>query len=140
MARCFVLALLGAALAGCMLERILIGQWYTIITPTEDGCPSLAWRFVVNPQQLMSGSVSRDGQQPVANLSGVLNADDSFQMMATEVAGTHTATVTGQFASPVTTVSIQGSAVGSACDGKVFKLRVGRYFSAQGGGGGGGGR
>jgi len=133
------LALVTGGLPGCTLEQILIGQWYTISTPPAGACPGLAWRFVVNPQRSISGFLSGDGQQRIANLSGLLNADDSFQITATEVAGNRTANVTGQFTSRVSTISIHGLAAGSACDGQTFKLRLGGYFTRQGGGGGGGG-
>jgi len=93
------LALVASPLAGCTFEQILIGQWYTIDTPAAGECPQLEWRFVVNPQRAIGGSLSRDRQQVIAKLSGVLNADDSFQITATEVAGNRTADVTGQFTS-----------------------------------------
>jgi hypothetical protein len=131
-------ALAAGSLSGCTLEQILIGQWYTISTPPDGACPQLEWRFVVNPQRAINGFLSRDGQQRIATLSGVLNADDSFQITATEMGGQRTAAVTGQFTSQVSTISIQGTAAGSECDGKTFRQRLGRYFSFQGGGGGGG--
>jgi len=131
---------LGATLlSGCALEQILIGQWYTVYTPSAGACPALAWRFVVNPQRSIDGFLSGDGQQRIANLSGVLNADDSFQITATDVAGTRTANVTGRFTSQVSRISIHGDGAGRACDGQTFDLPLGRYFSFSGGGGGGGG-
>jgi hypothetical protein len=134
------LALVACLLSGCRIEQLLIGQWYTVDTPPAGACPSLEWRFVVNPQRSIGGYLSSgDRQQRIANLSGRLNPDDSFQITATEVAGNRTADVTGQFTSQVSTISIHGLAAGSACDGQTFKLRLGSYFSRQGGGGGGGG-
>jgi hypothetical protein len=133
------LALAACLLQGCTFEQILIGQWYTIYTPQAGACPRLVWRFFINPQRLFSGFLSRDGQQGVATLSGVLNADDSFQITAKDVTGNRTANVTGQFTSQVSTISIHGDAAGSACDGQTFEIRLGRYFSSEGGGGGGGG-
>jgi hypothetical protein len=133
------LVLAAAVLPGCTLEQVLIGQWYDITTPQAGACPRLEWRFVVNAQRSIGGFLSRDGQQPIANLTGVLNADDSYQMTATDVAGNRTANVTGQFTSLVSTMSIHGDAAGSGCDGQTFKLRLGGYFARQGGGGGGGG-
>ena len=132
-----MIALAVSSLAGCTLEQILIGQWYTIDTPSAGGCPGLEWRFVVSPQRSIDGFLSRGGQQPIAKLAGVLNPDDSFQITATELAGGRTADVTGQFTSQVTTISIHGSAAGSACDGQTFKWRLGSYFRTLGGGGGG---
>lgn len=125
-------------LTGCSFEQILIGQIYTITTPQTGGCPRLAWRFVVSPGRLITGSLTGDGQQPIATLSGVLHADDRFHITATDVAARRTAEVTGQFTSLVSTISIQGDAAGPGCDGQTFKLRLGGYFSRQGGGGGGG--
>jgi hypothetical protein len=133
------LALATFVLPGCTLEQILIGQWYSFDTPQAGACPRLGWRFVVNAQRSFSGFLTRDGQQHVASLSGVLNADDSFHITATAVAGNRTADVTGRFTSLVSTISIHGDAAGSGCDGQTFKLRLGGYFSTQGGGGGGGG-
>jgi hypothetical protein len=133
------IGLIAFLLTGCTLEQILIGQLYTITTPPAGACPRLDWHFVVNPQRSISGLLSGDGQRPVANLSGQLNPDDSFQMTATSVTGNRTAAVTGQFTSQVSTISIHGDAAGSACDGQTFHLRLGGYFAFQGGGRGGGG-
>lgn len=134
-------ALVSAALglSGCTLEQILIGQRYLIYTPPAGACPSLGWQFVVDPQRSIDGILSGDRQQPIAKLAGVLNADDSFRMTATSLAGGQTAEVTGRFTSLVSTISINGDAAGSGCDGQTFSLRLGGYFSRAGGGGGGGG-
>jgi hypothetical protein len=126
-------------LSGCTLDQILIGQSYILATPSAGACPSLTWRFVVNPQRVISGSLAYGTQPPVATLSGQLAADDSFRITATGVAGHHTADVTGRFTSEVSTITIQGDAAGSACDGQTFEMRLGSYFAHQGGGGGGGG-
>ncbi|MEA2730773.1 MAG: hypothetical protein QOF70_5248 [Acetobacteraceae bacterium] len=131
------LALAAFLLPGCTVEQILIGQWYSIDTPQAGACPSLEWRFFVNPQRSITGFLLRDGQQRIADLSGVLNADDSFRITASGAAGV--ANVTGQFTSQVSTISIHGDVAGSACDGQTFKMRLGSYFSTRGGGGGGGG-
>jgi hypothetical protein len=135
--RGMALVLAVSLLQGCTLEQILIGQWYTVYTPAAGACPALAWRFVVNPQRSIDGFLAGDGQQRIANLSGVLNADDSFQITATNVADTRTANVTGRFTSEVSTISIHGDAAGRACDGQTFELRLGRYFWYWGGGHGG---
>jgi hypothetical protein len=126
-------------LPSCTLEQIMIGQWYTFYTPPAGGCPGLEWQFVVNPQRLIGGHLSRDNYQPVADLSGRLNADDSFQITVKDVAGDRTANVTGKFTSQVSTLSIHGNGAGQACDGQVFNLRLGSYFSRAGAAGGGGG-
>jgi hypothetical protein len=136
--RPIALVLATCLLAGCTFEQILIGQEYTVYTPPAGACPRLAWQFVVNAQRSIGGSLSNDRQR-IANLSGQLNADDSFQMSATDVTGSRTATVTGQFTAQVSTLSIHGDAAGSGCDGQTFQLHLGAYFSRQGGGGGGGG-
>jgi hypothetical protein len=136
-----IIALLLAAsvLAGCSLEQVLIGQWYSIVTPPAGACPSLVWRFVVDPQRAISGFLSPDGLRRIANLSGTLAADDSFQMTATDLTGGRTAAVTGRFTSGISTISIRGDAAGPACDGQTFAMRLGGYYAFQGGGGGGGG-
>jgi hypothetical protein len=137
-ARMLALTLGGCTLSGCTLEQIQIGQWYTLDTPAAGACPNLQWHFEVNPQRAMGGFVTR-GQQRIASFSGVLNADDSFQVTAADAASSRTANVAGQFTSDVSTLSIHGDAIGSACDGQSFELRLRSYFSRQGGGGGGGG-
>ena len=132
------LAITASLLSGCMIEQILIGQWYSVDTPSTGGCPRLEWRFVVNPQRSIDGYLVDHGQQQLATLSGLLNANDSFQITATDAEG-RTVNVTGQFTAQVSTMSIHGLAAGSGCDGRTFKLRLGSYFARQGGGGGGGG-
>lgn len=136
-----IVALVFAAcsLQGCKVEQLLMGEWYTIYTPQVGHCPRLAWQFVVNAQRVIGGSLLRGWQQPVANLSGVLHDDDSFQITATSVTGNRTADVTGEFASGVSTITIHGDGAGAACDGQTFKLRLGGYFNAQGGSVGDGG-
>lgn len=134
------LVLAASLLMGCTFEQVLIGQLYTIETPQAGVCPRLGWRFVVDAQRAISGSLLSDGQQRIASLSGMLNPDDSFQMTATDVAGTRTANITGRFTSQISTIVIRGDAAGSGCDKQTFTLRLGRYFSRQGGGGGGGER
>ena len=136
--RSIALALATCLLSGCTLEQILIGQEYTIETPQAGACPRLAWQFVVNAQRSIVGALS-DDRQLLANLSGQLNADDSYQMTATNVPGSRIANVTGQFTAQVSTLSIHGDAAGPGCDGQTFHLYLGSYFSHQGGGGGGGG-
>jgi hypothetical protein len=133
------LTLAACLLPGCTFEQIQMGQIYTIYTPQAGACPRLGWQFVVNAQRSIDGSLSRDGQQQIANLSGLLNADDTFRITVTDLAGNRTADVTGRFTSQVSTISIHGHGAGSACDGQTFNLGLGRYFSFQGGGGGGGG-
>jgi hypothetical protein len=133
------LALAACLLPACTVEQLLIGQWYTIDTPQAGDCPRLEWKFVVNAQRSIGGFLSRNGQQPVANLSGTLNPDDSFRIAVTDVAGGRTADVTGRFTSQVSTISIQGDGAGSGCNSATFNLRLGGYLARQGGGGGGGG-
>ena len=133
-----LLALAACLLGSCTFEQILIGQQYRIATPPRGACPRLEWQFVVNSQRLIMGSLA-SGQQRIANLSGRLDPDDSFQLTATAVTGSQTADVTGHFTSLVSTLSIHGDAAGSACDGQTFDLRLGGYLARQGGGGGGGG-
>jgi hypothetical protein len=133
------IAIVAFGLSACTLEQIFIGQVYNIETPPNGACPRLHWRFVVNAQRSIDGSVTSVGQQPIATLSGVLNADDSFRITATALAGGGTAQVTGEFTSQVSTISVHGDGVGPACDGQTFNLRLGPYFTFQGGGGGGGG-
>jgi len=134
-----MLALAASLLAGCKLEQILIGQWYTLYTPPAGACPALTWQFAVNPQRAVIGFLAGEQQQRIATLSGVLNPDDSFQITATSVTGPATAEVTGQFGAQISTISIHGDAAGAGCEGRTFSLRLGGYFARAGGGGGGGG-
>jgi hypothetical protein len=134
-----VLSLAALLLTRCTVEQIMIGQFYTIRTPQAGGCPNLNWRFFVNPQHSLFGTLLDDRQQPIAGLSGVLDPDDSFRITATATSGDRTATITGRFTSEVSTLSIQGDAAGAACNGQTFQLRLSGYFARQGGGGGGGG-
>ena len=97
------------------------------------------WQFTVDPQRSFSGYVSHYGDNPFADLVGTLNADDSFRLTVTNRTTARIATVTGQFTSQVSTISIHGDGAGPGCDGQTFNLRLGRYLTRQGGGGGGGG-
>jgi hypothetical protein len=133
------LVLAAGVLSACTFEQILIGEWYTIVTPKAGACPQLIWQFAVNPQRSIGGFLADAGQQRIASLSGVLNPDDSYQITVTDAAGQRTANVIGQFTSQVSTLTIHGAAAGSACDGQTFNLGLGGYFSRRGGGGGGGG-
>jgi hypothetical protein len=131
----------GAALSGCTLDQILIGQLYVVETPPTGRCPALIWQFVINPQHSITGSLLNVNQQPIAALSGQLNAGDSFQITASDIRGQQTASVTGQFRWQESTVVIHGDAAGSACDGQTLAFHLSDYFARQGGGesGGGGG-
>jgi hypothetical protein len=126
-------------LASCQVEQLLIGEWYRISTPSAGACPRLEWDFVVNPQRMIGGSLLVGWSQRIASLSGVLNADDSFHITVTDVAGDRTADVTGRFTNGVSTISIHGDGAGKGCDGQTFKLQLGGYFSAVGGSFGDGG-
>jgi hypothetical protein len=133
------LLLTAPILTGCTLEQMQIGQWYIIDTPPAGACPGLEWRFVINPQRAFDGYLSPIGRARIANLAGQLGPDDSFQVTATDVADKRTTAITGRFTSQISTIAIHGDAAGSACDGQIFHLNLGRYFSSAGGGGGGGG-
>jgi hypothetical protein len=126
-------------LAACSVSQIMIGQLYSIPTPPAGDCPALVWQFVVDPQRLISGSLSRVGEAPFASLSGILAADESFRITATTKSDKRSANITGAFSAQITTISIHGNVAGSGCDGLSFALRLGSYFARQGGGGGGGG-
>ncbi len=131
--------LLSALLAACNVPQIMVGQLYRIQTPPSDACKTLVWLFVVNPQHEIAGSLAGGNQVPFADLSGTLNQDETFVMTVTDHDTKGTATVTGQFTSQVSTISIRGDGAGPGCDGQTFSLRLGAYFARSGGGGGGGG-
>ena len=138
-ARMIALLLATTPLAACNVEQILIGQFYSIATPPDGSCPTLRWQFVVNAQRSIDGSLLDAGQRQIATLSGTLRPDDSFVIHALPPTGAASTTVTGQFSSGVSTISINGNAAGPGCDGKTFTLHLGGYFARSGGGGGGGG-
>ncbi len=133
------LAVIAMLPAACSPPQIMIGQLYSIPTPPAGDCPALLWQFVVNPQRVIAGSLSRVGEAPFASLSGMLADDESFRMTAAAHPDKRSATVTGAFSPQITTISIHGDAAGPGCDGQSFALRLGGYFARQGGGGGGGG-
>ena len=132
-----VVLLAACGLVACTGEQILIGQWYSLRTPPAGECPSLLWRFVVNPERSIDGHLLDDTQHQLATLQGRLDADDSFRMTAANGESDRPTTITGQFTSVVSTISIHGDAAGRRCDGRTFEMRLGRYFASQGGGGGG---
>jgi hypothetical protein len=115
------------------LEQVQLGQWYTMHTVPMGTCPALDWHFVVDAYRSIAGFWGRDVAQRSAILSGTLNADDSFQMTATEVEGNRKARISGQFALRVVTISIDGA--GTACDRQTFRVKV---IRGPGNGGGGG--
>jgi hypothetical protein len=113
------------------LEQVQLGQWYTIHTVPLGTCPALDWHFVVDANRSINGYWARDAAKPAAILAGTLNADDSFQMTATEVEGNRQASVSGKFAARVVTISIDGA--GTACDRQTFEIRWVRGFGKGGG-------
>jgi len=132
----FVMA---GCLIGCTVQQIMPGVVYRIVTPEAAACPALTWVFVVDAQRNVDGTVARAGQTPFGAVSGTVGADDSVRMTLADGATHQTATVTGQFTSGISTITIRGDGAGTGCDGQSFNLRLGGYFSRQGGGGGGGG-
>jgi hypothetical protein len=136
----WVLVSVGACLlAGCTFEQILIGQIYHITTPSTGSCPALTWQFYVDARNQIHGTLAKTGALPMAELTGALGQDDHFEMIATNSATHRAATVSGQFSSAITTISIHGDAIDTGCDDQTFQLRLGGYFARQGSGGGGGG-
>lgn len=133
--RCLMIVVLlaGSLIAGCSLEQLQIGEWYTIYTPSAGSCPGLRWAFFVDAQRKINGSVSLDAVRQVADLTGVLDPDDSFRMIATDQERHRTAEVTGRFTSLVSTIAIQGDGLSAGCDGQTFSLRLGGYFAHAGG-------
>ncbi|MBS0638487.1 MAG: hypothetical protein JSS43_01365 [Proteobacteria bacterium] len=116
----------------------MIGVYYNIPTPPAGDCPAMFWRFFVNADRGIEGTLARFNQPPFAILSGTMAADDSFAMTATEMQGKRTARATGRFTSQISTLSIEGDGAGPACNGQTFSLRLGRYLARASGGGGGG--
>jgi hypothetical protein len=115
------------------LEQVQLGQWYTIHTVPMGTCPALDWHYVVDAHRSIAGYLTRDRVDQIAVLAGTLNADDSFQMTATEAEGNRQALVAGQITSRVITMSVDGA--GTVCDKQVFKIKVVRAPGSGGGGG-----
>lgn len=129
-----------AALAGllimlpsCHLEQVQIGQFYTIRTAAIGACPMLDWTFVVDAQRHIAGHVSDSNAAVIARLSGTLDADDSYNMVATNLRDGHTADVNGRFTPGLVTLSVK--AAGDPCDGQSFRIRFVRGPGLNGGGG-----
>ena len=122
-----------ALLPSCQLEQVQIGQYYTIRTAAAGTCPVLDWTFVVDAQRHIAGHVSDRSAAAVARLSGVLNADDSYHMVATSPRDGHTADVDGRFTPGLVTLSVKGA--GDPCDGQNFRIRFVRGPGLNGGGG-----
>lgn len=130
-----VIALATTALASCAwtLEQVQLGQWYTIHTMPAGTCPGLDWHFVVDANRSMNGYIASAPLQPTATFSGTLNADDSFEMTATDVVTNRKAHVSGKFTSQFIAISIDGP--GTVCDKQSFKIRMVRGLGLGGGGG-----
>jgi hypothetical protein len=124
----FVVLAVLALLLGCTLEQVEIGRWYTLYTPRTGACPVLEWQFLVNAQRQISGYLSPAYGARTANISGTLNPDDSFQMMAREVQGNRTSSITGRFNQQLTIFTIHGDIAGDDCDGQALELRFVYYF------------
>ena len=119
-------------MSACSLENAQFGLIYNLYTNPQPDCPRLNWRFVVDPKRIMTGSISIDSLQPIANLSGMLNADDTFRMTATAVDNGWRADVSGRFQTRLITVSVSGP--GAVCDGHTFKWFILRNNFGAGGG------
>ena len=125
-------------LAACQAEQVELGEWNTFYTPHQAACPVLQWQFLANAQRSIGGFLlTANGGARLANLSGTLNQDDTFQMTATAIVGNQTSTVTGRFSGTLTTVTIHGDIAGSACNGQTFKLRFMDFYGPRAFGGGG---
>jgi hypothetical protein len=125
------LAAMGAT-ASCSVEQVQIGEWNLIYTVAQGSCPALDWHFLVDARRDISGYVTRGGSPQIASLSGVLNADDSFQMWATEAGGGPKESVTGRFTSQLVTLSLDGTWM---CGKQTFRIRPVVNRGLLGGGG-----
>jgi hypothetical protein len=120
-----------AVTASCTLEQVLLGQWYTIHTFAQGTCPALDWHFVVDAHRSMGGYLDRDEYKQIATLSGTLNADDTFEMTATQPETGRQEHITGAFTAQFVTISLDGAWI---CEKQTFRIRP-----VRGAGGGGGG-
>jgi hypothetical protein len=118
--------------ASCTPEQVQLGQWYTIYTGAQGTCPALDWHFVVDAHRSIGGYLTRDQFKQIGTLSGTLNADDTFQMAATDPGGNHTERVTGRFTQKSVALSIDGTWI---CEKQTFTII---WLRSPGLGGGGG--
>jgi hypothetical protein len=134
--RSVALAAAAAALAttaACSLEQVLLGQWYSLHTFAQGTCPALDWHFVVDAHRSIGGYLDRDQFTQIATLSGTLNADDSFEMIARNASG-RTERITGAFTPQIIMISLDGAWI---CEKQTFRIRPVRNVGGGGGGGGG---
>jgi hypothetical protein len=96
-------------------------------------CPRLEWHFVVDAHRSMIGFLECDWLTRVANLSGRLKPNDSFQLSAAEVDRDRSANISGKFTSRYMVVSVDGT--GSSCNQQTFQILFVRNPGLAGGGG-----
>ena len=129
-----VLAVAGVMACGSAFAQQPAGsRLYAFHTGRMGNCPGLDWHIVLEPDNKLNGFVAWDNMRHMAQLSGALNQNRSFQMDAKEVGGQQrTATVKGNAMGDYINAVIEGS--GTACDGK--SLNIPRVTGGLGGGGG----
>jgi hypothetical protein len=100
--------------------------------PVVGGCPGLDWHITVENDNSLMGFVAWDQGKHIAKLAGSINKERNFEMNAEEVGTGKKAMVKGSAGG--TTINVQISNSGSACDG--VNLTIPRVVGGMGGGGG----
>jgi hypothetical protein len=92
----------------------------------------LDWHITVGADDSLTGFVAWDQGKHIAKLAGSINKARTFEMNAEEVGTGKKAKVTGTAGG--TTINVQISGSGSACDG--VNLTIPRVVGGMAGGGG----
>ncbi len=90
------------------------------------------WHITVGKDNSLTGFVAWDQGKHIAKLDGMINKQRTFEMNAEEVSTGKKAVVTGTAGG--TTINVQISGSGTACDG--VNLAIPRFAGGMAGGGG----
>ena len=102
------------------IEHVELGLWYNLHTNPVGTCPGIDWHVVVDADKNIAGYLSWDRMKHSAKLSGTLNADDTFHVVATEVDGNRRADISGKATSGGASFTINGT--GTGCDKQTFQV------------------
>src|ERR1700722_6235711 len=95
-ARVAAIALSVATLCSPTLAQTGKGQLFAFHTsPVVGGCPGLHWHITLGADRSLVCFVAWDRAQHMARFDGTSGKNRMFEMQATEVGGTRTATVKG---------------------------------------------
>jgi hypothetical protein len=121
-----------ASLSPALAQSGAAGLYSYHTNPVVGGCPGLDWHITVAPDDSLTGFVAWDQGKHIAKLAGSINKQRTFEMNAEEVGTGKKAKVVGTAGG--TTINVQISGSGSACDG--VNLTIPRVVGGMAGGGG----